>query len=399
MIEIHGLVTRRWSRRDSWDDYRPSRPEHIAFARYMVEVAQVGYQRLECRNVPDWILRFALHSLFLDFPPPAPIAANCLAIAAIDLGCDVSDITTLKKQLQLVLNLINQPIRTAVAEERLPTWKYKSITTILLFAASLEGDDRQTISGATLRSIGILRSKSMPMWAPAVPYITALLKNPSPPSPSLDRLIVFASPDVPWTDLSDDRDAVVRWATTVLAVPYTEESGQSVVDATLQIAAKDFLRPHIPLGVWELFKERTSLPPTCFGLSQGAHPNVIRHVRGLGDLEILTSYFLLVWSERCFPSDDAFDTMEISIREDFCGTWVGQHRRDLVERLKHVLREFARGNDHISGSFPWYVDEDDIREATQRYGKLKDVLAEVERKAAMNLTQYHSTCALPLLFP
>jgi hypothetical protein len=98
MIEIHGLVTRRWTRRDSWDDYRPSRQEHITFARYMVEVAQVEYQRLECRNVPDWILRFALHSLFLDFPPPAPIAANCVAIAAIDLGCDVSNITTLKKR-------------------------------------------------------------------------------------------------------------------------------------------------------------------------------------------------------------------------------------------------------------------------------------------------------------
>jgi hypothetical protein len=286
-----------------------------------------------------------------------------------------------------ILRLINRKLRSTTpdADDRLSCRKHRAITTIFLFAASLEGDELQSISGATLRAIGIIWNRYRDTWVPAMQYITALLKEPSPPS--LNLVIILAAPDVAWRNLLDGRTAVDRWATAVLAVPYTEEVGQSVVDATFQIASEDSLRPHIPIGIWALFKERPSLPPECLRRERGAHPNVIRHIRGLGDLEILTSYFLLVWSTRCFPPSEAFDVMEISIREDFCGTWMGQHRQDLVERLKHVLREFSRGNDHISGRFPWYVDKDDIRKATQRYGKLKDVLAEVERKAAMNLTR------------
>ncbi|KAF9780437.1 hypothetical protein BJ322DRAFT_1082849 [Thelephora terrestris] len=298
MTEIHSLVARYHNPCDSWDDYRPSRQEHITFARCMVGVAQVEYQRRVCSKVPRWILRFALHSLFLDFPPPAPIVASCLAIAAIDLGCDVSNITTSAESTQLepVLSLINQALEISI--DLYPYGRdYKPITTILLFAASVEGVEPQSISGATLRAIGILRSRCRRTRVPAMQYITALLKEPSPPS--LNLVIILAAPDVEWTKLSDDGDAVVRWATAVLAVPYTEE-------------------------------ERPSFPPECLGRREkGAHPNVIRHIRGLGDLEILTSYFLLVWSTWCLPSSEAFDAMEISIREDFCGTGMGQHREDL----------------------------------------------------------------------
>jgi hypothetical protein len=74
-----------------WDDYRPSSQEYIGFARYMVEVAKVEYRWTQCRKVPRWILRFALHSLSLDPLPPVPVVADCLTIVAIDLGCQVSD--------------------------------------------------------------------------------------------------------------------------------------------------------------------------------------------------------------------------------------------------------------------------------------------------------------------
>ena len=104
MAKIHGLVTEtryhrltqyyrytRYHRLTQWGEHRPSAQEHIPIARDMVEGAQVEYQNTQPRKVPRWILRFALHSLSLDPPPPTPVVANCLSIIAIDLGCDVSE--------------------------------------------------------------------------------------------------------------------------------------------------------------------------------------------------------------------------------------------------------------------------------------------------------------------
>ena len=42
-------------------------------------------------KVPRWILRFALHYLSQDPPPPTSIVINCLSVIAIDLGCAVLD--------------------------------------------------------------------------------------------------------------------------------------------------------------------------------------------------------------------------------------------------------------------------------------------------------------------
>ena len=91
MAKVHDLVNKPWTLR--WDDYRRFGQEHIPFAPHMVEVAQVEYQPTQRRKVPRWILRFALHSLSLDPPPPASIFADCLTIIAIELDCDAFDIT------------------------------------------------------------------------------------------------------------------------------------------------------------------------------------------------------------------------------------------------------------------------------------------------------------------
>ena len=42
-------------------------------------------------KVPRWLLRFALHSLSQDPPPPVPVITASLSIIAIDLGCDISN--------------------------------------------------------------------------------------------------------------------------------------------------------------------------------------------------------------------------------------------------------------------------------------------------------------------
>ena len=92
MIKIHFLVKEREGRRDIlWENYKPPGQVHISFARQMVEAARVEYQESQYQKVPRWILRFAIHSLSMDPPPPVPVVADCLAIAAIDLGCQVSD--------------------------------------------------------------------------------------------------------------------------------------------------------------------------------------------------------------------------------------------------------------------------------------------------------------------
>ena len=90
MLMIHALFKRRWSPCYlKWD--RPTTEEQLPFARYMAEAAQMGYQLMEHKKVPRWILRFALFTLSLDPPSPAPVMADCLAIIATDLGCDISN--------------------------------------------------------------------------------------------------------------------------------------------------------------------------------------------------------------------------------------------------------------------------------------------------------------------
>ena len=89
MTNIHALVNRRWSPRNIWwHNYRTSNQELIPFARHMVDAAHAEYQ--QNNRVPRWILRFALHFLSLDPPPPTSVLADCLTIIVIALDHDLS---------------------------------------------------------------------------------------------------------------------------------------------------------------------------------------------------------------------------------------------------------------------------------------------------------------------
>jgi len=81
--------------RVQWNNYEPSSDEHVKAARVLTNFARFGYQRSGSAKVPRWILRFALHSLSQDPPPPASVVTDSLSIIAIDLGCDVPDIVTI----------------------------------------------------------------------------------------------------------------------------------------------------------------------------------------------------------------------------------------------------------------------------------------------------------------
>ena len=193
-------------------------------------------------------------------------------------------------------------------------------------------------------------------------YAFALLSKPTPPS--LNRAIVLLSPYLPrqyW-----DEHTIARWATAALALPYSEKVGWSVVGMLLQLASSETLRPFIPADIWEWLKKQSSLPPVCAGRDAGTGKDTVRYVRGLGDLDTLRSYFLLVWSERNTLDTSGFVEMQASIVEDLGGIGMHHHRVQLITRLDHIL-EKVEGWRH--------------RVRREGYKTLKELLLEVERKA------------------
>lgn len=191
-------------------------------------------------------------------------------------------------------------------------------------------------------------------------------------------LITFVSPYLPWTATFYDKNTVNQWAAATLAVEYTEEEvGQRVVDVLLQIASDDSLRSHIPDHAWELLKKRVSLPPECLGRSLGIGLDVVHHIRERGDIEILKSYYLLVWSEWDSITEPAINEMETSIKEDFCGIGMEGHRKDLIARLDYVLARLNGGLESLGQERPG-IDGNVIEQAKEQYRKLRNVLSMIE---------------------
>ena len=212
------------------------------------------------------------------------------------------------------------------------------------------------------------------------PTAVTLLSNPTP---SLNRAAVLLSPYVPlrfW-----DENMVARWVAAVSSVPYSDNVGWSVVSTLLQLASTEILRPYIPIDVWALMKKQPSLPVVCGGRDSGNDRAVVHHVRGLGDFDILKSYFLLVWSEWNALEDSGFAEMQVSIVEDLGGIEMLHHRADLIKRLDYVLRTLDLGLEYLRQYKPRFT-EDSVGERKERYGRLKEALLEVDRRAVKKLT-------------
>ena len=261
--------------------------------------------------------------------------------------------------------------------------KRKAISALFLYAIYLAQDGQQGMADAFLRVSRASNSNHREfMWRHVGPYIVPLVGKPT--TPSLDSIIILASHHVPWNNKRVNKDTVARWAAATSAIPYTEEVGQSVVDALLQIASVASLRPHIPIGIWAWLKRRPSPPPKCLGRWQGIQGNVICHVRALGDIEILKSYFLFIWSEWQpfkYPWEHrSLQEMLTSIQEDFSGIGMGHHRKELVNRLDHILGQLDLGLEHLRLRKP-SLDDDDVRVAKEQYRELKKLLLEVDGEA------------------
>ena len=159
-----------------------------------------------------------------------------------------------------------------------------------------------------------------------------------------------------------------------------------MVDTLLQIASMDSLQPHFPVGVWVLLKKLPSLPSFCMGRFLGTTECVVRRVRDLGDVEILKSYFLLVWSEWDILHSGGLPVVRGSIREDFSGIGMGRHREDLIERLDHVLGQLDEGSGHS-------LQPQRIK---REYKELKEILLEVDQEATDVLTCTPSDLLTPV---
>ena len=209
--------------------------------------------------------------------------------------------------------------------------------------------------------------------------IIMLLDEANPNSPNWVVTLMLPYTDWGW-EFMDNQNAVTRWAGAALAVSYTEVLGRRVVDSLLHIAFNDLLLPFIPVDVWAWLKKRPSLPPISRGWELGTRSTVVRGVRELGDVKLLESYFLLVWSEwdHIF-SEDGFREMCASIREDFGAIRMWCHREVLIKQLDHVLGELDKGFEHLKRQKP-SLDEHHIWIAKHQYGRLKDELLEVDRK-------------------
>ena len=268
--------------------------------------------------------------------------------------------------------------------------KRKAISSLFPYAVRLAKGGQQRMVDGILR-VSLRSTSGGFMWARISPWIASLFDKSTPPS--LNQAIALVSPCADWTPEKYTGIAVARWATAALETPYSDQVGQSAVDALLQIARSPPLRQHLPTEIWALLKRGTPLPPVCQGRKDGTALDVVRHIRGLGDVEILKSHFLLVWSEWDPGFDDGITEMEIAIVEEFGGIAMQYHREDLAKRLDHIQGQLDRGFEYLKQHQPEVFEYDVVR-MRQQYGRLKEVLVEVDRRITEALPGKHPKLTL-----
>ena len=213
------------------------------------------------------------------------------------------------------------------------------------------------------------------MWCCIGPLIVRLLDEENPISVREASMLVSPHLDV---ELLVDfaYSAQLRELLTAAAsvVPYTAEIGQSMVTVLLRTVSSGFIPPDVLGDMWSWLNRCPVLLPGYTARRWGTR-GVVQAVRALGDIETLTSYLHLVWSECNVISPEALEDMCDSIRKDFGGIRVGDHREDLLRRLDYVLEQLDLGLDHLRQHEP-SLSEHDIRRMKRGYGRLKEVLLE-----------------------
>ena len=275
-------------------------------------------------------------------------------------------------RVEQVATLVTEELK-AMAEggDHLPLLsKRKAISALLPYAVWEERSGQLEMLDMFLRAARASR-KLYYMWHHIHQFSSTLLSKASP------RAIVLTSPHIPWYLEPNGEDLVCQWAAAASAVPRTEETTQSVVDTLLQISPQAGLLSHITVDLWLWLTKRPSLPPVCQGRYLGTCTEIIRVARGLKNIEVLKSYLLLAWSEWAPLWGGSFGEMRGSICNDFGGFGMSRHRKDLIQRLDHILKQLDGGLDYLKHHNP-YLDEDHLQTMMRQYGELKAVLLEME---------------------
>jgi len=304
----------------------------------------------------------------------------------------------------MVLNLIAQQLETMVeaAEKYSIRRKCKAVTALFSYAVWRYRDGQREQLGILFRLFkamvpwvhcgawGLFRvDRSVFMWCRVEPLVATLLDEGGPDS--LKHAIVLASPYLPWRQFNNHDHLIKLWAAVAVTVPFTSGIGQSVVDTLFQLADDPSLQPHIPVGMWSWLAKHPSLPPVCLGRFHGSTGRVVRVVRAFGDIEILKSYLLLIWSEWDEPRRNGLHEMCALLREDFSRTGMGYYRQDLLRQLNYVLERLDLGPEHLRPR----LETHDILRMKEQYGKLREVLLEVDREATVTLIREPPVLIVP----
>jgi len=260
--------------------------------------------------------------------------------------------------------------------------KHKAISVLFPYAVWQEQEGQHEMLNIFLQVAEISAQVGF-MWHHIEPLVTRLL-NADSPIP-LKQAIILASPYMPWWQFTNGEYLIQLWAGAALEVPYTDNIGRSMVDTLLRVTYSDALLPHIPDDMWSWLNKLPPLNPVCWGRYWGTYQDVVQTIRTLGDIEILKSYFLLVWSEWDDLRPGGFFEMCISIRGDFSGVGMGDHRQDLLQHLDHVLDQLDLGLEFLQQHKP-SLNVGDIWSMKDRYGRLKKILLEVDGQARVTTT-------------
>ena len=253
--------------------------------------------------------------------------------------------------------------------------KRKALTALFPYVVLQVKEGQHEMFDLFLRVVGTSQDGGL-MWGYIEPFFSGLLdEQASIPS---KRAAILTSSHVPWWLFRDREWLIQSWAGAASSVPYAEDVGRSVVDTLLQVACRK--SPTIPAGMWSWLNRRPYLPPICPGRYWGSSRAVFKTVQALDDIETLTSYLLLVWSEWDFLMHKCFDEMCASMQKDFAGEETGHHRQDLLRRLGHVRRELDLGLEHIQQQKPT-LREDNLCLRQDQYGKLEEILVRVDGEA------------------
>jgi len=256
--------------------------------------------------------------------------------------------------------------------------KRKVVATLLPYAVWRERGGEPEMLDAFLYAA---RASGMSgfVWHRVDDFTRTLLREATP------RAIVLISPRIPWHWLTVGEGSIQLWVAAASAAQYTEEVAQCVVDTLLRIASEEELLPHLTVDVWSWLAKRPSLPPVCLGRFYGSYLHVVGAVRELGDIEVLKSYLLLVWSEWNPLWEEGFDEICVLLREDFGRVGMAHHRVDFVHRLDHILGQLDHGLESLKRHNP-NLRQRRFQKMKDQYGTLKDILMETKNEAVSRMS-------------